>query len=328
VDLQGNVGAGVIPQDPGNPNLRAERGTELEFGFDAGILGERLGLEVTYFDKTSRDIILARLLAPSAGFTQNPPVNIGEMINRGVEVAANAAIINTPVFGWDARLGFNTLTNRITDLGDVEPFGTINRREEGYQAGAYFGRPIVEVVTNAARAAQVCRPGQTECTLVRDSLEFLGNFLPSFEGSFSNTFTLMRNLRLSGLVDWKSDFYIYNNSAQFRERQMGTGERWVTRNDLPADERLRRFGPFVDAETGAAISTGNVWQEYIEPADFVRLREVALTYTLPQNVARMFRTSSASVTLAGRNLALWTDYTGGIRSWTAARTSSSPARTS
>jgi TonB-dependent starch-binding outer membrane protein SusC len=252
VDLQGNVGAGVIPQDPGNPNLRAERGTELEFGFDAGILGERLGLEVTYFDKTSRDIILARPLAPSAGFTQNPPVNIGEMINRGVEVAANAA-----------------------------------------------------------RAAQVCRPGQTECTLVRDSLEFLGNFLPSFEGSFSNTFTVMRNLRLSGLVDWKSDFYIYNNSAQFRERQMGTGERWVTRNDLPADERLRRFGPFVDAETGAAISTGNVWQEYIEPADFVRLREVALTYTLPQNVARMFRTSSASVTLAGRNLALWTDYTGG-----------------
>jgi TonB-dependent starch-binding outer membrane protein SusC len=71
VDLQGNVGAGVIPQDPGNPNLRAERGTELEFGFDAGILGERLGLEVTYFDKTSRDIILARLLAPSAGFSQN-----------------------------------------------------------------------------------------------------------------------------------------------------------------------------------------------------------------------------------------------------------------
>jgi TonB-dependent starch-binding outer membrane protein SusC len=310
VDLQGNVGAGVIPQDPGNPNLRAERGTELELGFDAGILGERVGLEVTYFNKTSRDIILARPLAPSAGFTQNPLVNIGEMVNRGLEVAANASIISTPNFGWEARLGFNTLHNEITDLGDVEPFGTMNRREEGYQAGAFFGRPILEVVTGP-NAAERCGAGRTECALVRDSLEFQGNFLPSFEGTFSNTFTVMRNLRVTGQVDWKSDFYTYNNSAQFRERQMGTGERWVRRNELLTDEeRIRRFGPFINSETGAAISTGNVWEEYVEAADFVRLRELALTYTLPDNFARMLRTTSASVTLAGRNLALWTDYSG------------------
>jgi TonB-dependent starch-binding outer membrane protein SusC len=313
-----NVQGGIVANRPGNPELRPERGTELELGFDAGFAGERLGLEVTYFNKTSRDIILARPLPPSAGFSLNPLVNIGELVNRGVEVAANARLIELPVFGWEARIAMNTLHNEVTSLGGVEPFGTMNRTVEGRQPGSYHARTIREVVTDPARAAQVCRPGQTECAIVSDTLEFFGNFLPTFEGTVSSTFTFLRNLRLTGMLDWKSNYYIYNNSAQFRERSWGNAENWVRRNEiLSPQERLSRFGPFVNevpvtGQTyGAAVTQGAVNEAYLEPADFVRFRELSLTYSLPNQLARRFGGTGASVTLAGRNIALWTDYTGG-----------------
>ncbi|CAN5613160.1 SusC/RagA family TonB-linked outer membrane protein [soil metagenome] len=307
-----DVRAGIVPSNPGNPDLRAERGTEFEAGFDAGFFNERVGAEVTYFNKTSRDIILSRPLPPSLGFGQNPFVNIGEMVNRGVEVALNARLVELPSFAWEARLGFNTLHNEITDLGDVEPFGTMNRRVEGRQAGAYHVRTIRQVITDPAQAATLCRAGQTACAVVSDTLEYFGNFLPTFEGSFSSAMTFARNLRLTGNLDWKSDYMIYNNSAQFRERSFGTGERFVRRNEiLSPEERVRRFGPFVNEATGAAVNASAVNEEYVERGDFVRLRELALTYSLPGAFAQRMGASGASLTFAGRNLALWTDYTGG-----------------
>jgi TonB-dependent starch-binding outer membrane protein SusC len=315
--LTAGAASGVVPSNPGNPDLRAERGTEIEAGFDAGFFNERLGVEVTYFDKTSRDIILARPLAPSLGFGQNPFVNIGEMVNRGVEAAFNARIVELPGFSWESRLGFNTLHNEITDLGGIEPFGTMNRRIEGRQAGAFHVQTIRQVVTDPAQVAQLCRPNQTACAIVSDTLEYHGNFLPTFEGSFSNTMTFARNLRLTGNVDWKSNFMLYNNSAQFRERSFGTAEKWIRRDELlTQEERIRRYGPFVNEviapgqTRGAAVNASSVNEEYIERGDFVRLRELALTYSLPNTFAQRFGTSSASVTLAGRNLALWTDYQG------------------
>ena len=63
-------------------------------------------------------------------------------------------------------------------------------------------------------------------------------------------------------------------------------------------------------ENGESLSFGNVNEMYIEDASYIRLREVALSYSAPESVARLMRAKSASFTLAGRNLALWTDYSG------------------
>ena len=87
------VGAGAIPLNPGNDTLKPERGTEFELGFDAGFWDERVNLEVTYFDKTSTDVLLQRPLPPSLGFQANPFVNIGEVSNTGFEVGLNAQLI-------------------------------------------------------------------------------------------------------------------------------------------------------------------------------------------------------------------------------------------
>jgi TonB-dependent starch-binding outer membrane protein SusC len=297
----GTVGSGVIPQNPGNRDLKPERGQEFEAGIDLGMFAERLGIELTYFNKTSRDIVLSRPLAPSAGFTQNPLVNIGELVNRGFEIAATAQVITTSTVGLEWRTAMNTLHNEVTDLGDVEPFNQLNRVTEGRPAYSFYSRKIrsYDVANNLA--------------VVSDTVEFVGNLLPGFEGNTSATLSLFNTVRFYAQLDWKNDFYIYNNTDQFRERQFGQGERWVRRNDpsfgMTDQERLERFGPFV-TESGTPIAAGNVNQAYIEKGDFMRLREVSATFTLPRNWANAIRAQGASLQFAGRNLALWTDYSG------------------
>jgi TonB-dependent starch-binding outer membrane protein SusC len=297
----GQTGSGVVPVNPGNPDLRPERGEEIELGFDVGLLNERVGLDVTWFDKRSTDLLLERPLPPSLGFSEDPWVNIGELQNTGFEVGLDAEVIRQENVGLDFRVSLSTLTQEVLDLGDIEPFGAATRVAPGLQPFARFTHVIREVDIENNR------------TLVSDTMEFYGNNTPDFEGSFSSTLTLFGNLRLYGQVDWMSGFYIYNNTDQFRERQFGTGERWQRRFDILTDEeRLRRFGPFYRESdpTGDALSSGVVNQEYFERGDFARLREVSLTYTLPGDWSERFGARSTSVTLAGRNLALWTDYNG------------------
>jgi TonB-dependent starch-binding outer membrane protein SusC len=294
------VGAGVIPLNPGNPDLKAERGEEWELGFDAGLFNERIGLEVTYYDKTSKDLLLRRPLAPSLGFAENPFVNIGEVANTGWEVGVSARVLEVPGFAWDARLNYSTNVNKVVDLGEVEPFGAEIRVVPDFPVNGRWTHSIrqLDVANNVA--------------IVSDTVEFVGRQDPGNEGNFSSTFTIFRNFRVYAQVDWMRDFVNYNNTDQFRERQFGTGERWVRRNDesfLPAEERLRRFGPF-RTEDGRTLSASAVNAAYFQDAGHMKFRELTVSYTLPSNVAEAFRARGATITAGARNLKTWTDYEG------------------
>jgi hypothetical protein len=317
----GSVGPGVTAEDLGNPDLKPERGTEIEMGFEAGLFDERIGLELTYFNKVGTDVILARPLPPSAGLSQNQLVNIGKVSNKGFEVAANARVITMPNFGWDMRLGFNTLDSKIEDLGGIESYssGWAQMIEEGYEPNAFFVRQVTHFVLDASDPqANICGTDGSgafqQCAIVTDDPEWKGNYLPDFEGSLSTSMTFLKNIRVYALLDWKQNFMIYNNTDQFRERQFGQGERWVRRDDPTFNqsdqERLRRFGPFFNSE-GTQLSAGVVDDAYTEPGDFTRLREVSVHLSVPDQYLSLFRgVDGATVSFGGRNLALWTDYSG------------------
>jgi TonB-dependent starch-binding outer membrane protein SusC len=322
---QTTTAAGVVPLNPGNIALRPERGEEFEIGFDAGLLNDRVGVELTWFNKTTRDLLLLRPLPPSLGFTANPWQNLGEVVNRGIELGLNAQLVQGPRFGWDARLNLNTLHNEILSLGGVDDFNVTtayNRHAVGRQLGSFYSLRARDVITEAGdERCPVNTAGErVPCTIVSDTLEFTGNPFPTLEGSLSSNLSFMRNFRLYAQLDWKGGHTLYNGTAYFRETQVPRAqERW-DETLLSAEERLRRYGPFVragDTEQWSELtpnqrtaSTADMLEAYHESADFVRLREVSLTYSLPQQWAQAFRASNASLTLAGRNLGLWTDYTG------------------
>lgn len=299
----GTVASGIVPLNAGNPNLRAERGEEFEAGFDAALFSERVGVEFTFYNQITRDLLLRVPQPPSLGFVENSFENIGKVLNRGVEISLQGQLIATPNFGWEVQTGVNALHNEVLDLGGVAPFESIrfgvNRVAEGRQVGAYFTHRVRSVDVAGGRA------------IVSDTVEYVGNLLPTLEGNLSSTVTMFGNWRIYGNVDWKRNVMQFNATDSYRERNFGVGERWVRRFEILSDEeRLRRFGPYV-TESGEAIGVGSVLEEYLEPADILRLNEISLAYSLPVDLARrMLRSQSASISMSGRNLLFWSPYSG------------------
>ena len=112
---------------------------------------------------------------------------------------------------------------------------------------------------------------------------------------------------VAGLVDWKSGYRKFNLTDWFRERSSATSERYQKRQELPAEEQIRLFGPYVSS-TGTAVAASSIFEDYIQDASFLRFRELTITYNLPALVATRILASSSSLTAGVRTLALWTDY--------------------
>ena len=169
----------------GNAELKPERTTEFEFGFDAGFFGNRLGVDFTYYNKTSKNSLISRRLQPSLGLTATQFDNLGEVKNRGIEASLRWQAVSMTDFGLDIATSFSTFDNEIVQLspdGSVEPI-PLNRGEqrhqEGSSAGAYWLQDYTFSDANGDGliAADEVLPG--------DTAVFLGHALPTFQASFS-----------------------------------------------------------------------------------------------------------------------------------------------
>jgi TonB-dependent starch-binding outer membrane protein SusC len=303
----GSVVGGFSANAFGNPDLRAETGQELELGFDASIFNDRLGIEFTYYNQQTRDALLNVPVAPSSGFTGSRLQNVGEIRNSGIELSFFGSPISLPNVVWDARLGFSTNDNRLVSFGGTRdtpiPVGYrgTQRHAEGFPLGHYWAQPV-------ARDAEgnLILTAQGWAAVGNDSL-YVGPSVPTREASLTNTITIMRNLSLYSFLDYKGGHYLFNMGGQTAEFDNVS---WNAVN--PA-----RLEPgCTSAACQAAREDWRIRQSssnmmWIEPADFIKLRELSLTYRVPTSLTqRMGTAAGLNVTLAGRNLATWTKYSG------------------
>jgi len=299
VNPDGSVGPGVIQLSPGNPNLKPERGTEIEAGFDAGFFHERVGVELTYFDKKTSDLLLRNPLAPSLAFTENPFVNAGKVDNRGIELGVHGSPIARKNVTWDIGFTANTLNNKLVSLGniaisdqaEISPDLTF-RYVPGKPLGAWYSSKVLSVDTVAGVAT------------VTNTPVYAGPQFPTFQANLSNTVTLFHNLRLYALFTSQKGGKILNVTPLIQDLFGTSGpiNLPVDQGGYSLEEKIRRFGPF-KTEDGTPV--GLVLDSYLQPTDFVRLQEVSATLSLPTNLAHQLHASSASITVAGRNLHLW-----------------------
>ena len=209
-NITGVTGSGIRLNRPGQPNLKAERGTEFEAGIDAGLFDNRVSTEVTYYRKVTKDLIIARPIPPSLGYALNPLANLGSVLNSGLELALNVNALNLQDARWDLRLGANTLHNELTDLGGVPAYaiGSAGRIMEGQQLGVFVTKTVQSIDVANKRV------------IVADDFVPVGNLLPTMEWNLTNTVTLFKNFRVSAMLDAKRDFMVDNNTAFFRETQV------------------------------------------------------------------------------------------------------------
>lgn len=290
--FEGQQLLGVTPSQPANVDLSAARSREFEAGFDASLLNGRLGLEVTYYDQTTNDDVVAADLAPSLGFPDEQFVNIGEIRSRGIEAAVDAHVLNTAGVRWDWRANVTTNDGEITQLDNAIVFGlggSSQAHREGFPFGAYFSEPLF---VDEAGEVQV---GEET---------FLGHPTPEWEGAVSTTLSLLEGrVTLYGLLDFMAGHQLFNSTEEFRcGFVVGLCEEVLEKGpdgELTDEARIKRRAVEVGSEA-----------PWIEDADFARLRTVSVRFELPGSWVRAFGGRSASLTLVGENLLTWTGYSG------------------
>ena len=296
---------GVTIGGLGNTAVKPERSAEVEAGFDASLWRDRITAEVTYYDKKTTDALINRELPGSLGSVATRVENVGTVTNKGWEVSLLGRILDKSSFSWDLGVEFATNKNRLEELAPGVPpltgFGYRNAPDyplfgqwwptmTGYQDANNNG--IIEPL--------YCPDGTPDGTCeisVTDTAVFLGSTVPTRTLGFSSSFGFFQNrLRVLTLVDYKGGYVNHNINGLF---QCAFQQNCREVNDPNAslfDQARSIAGP---------LAFGG----FAEKADFVRLRELSVSYELPTSWVRFLRGRSASVTVTGRNLALWTDFT-------------------
>ena len=289
--------AGFTLSAVGNPALKPERTREYEGGFDLELFSGRVNLEATAFRKRSEDALVNVVFPPSAGSGGGRFENIGSVENKGFEGLLNATVVDLDNVRFDATINYTHVKNELTEL-NRDPIifglgGDTQRHTEGRPLGAYYQTPYTFDDANGDGII-----GYDEVT-VGDSAEYLGNPLPTRTISFTGNLTFFKYFRLSALIDHQGGYKQFNSTEEFRCSAILNCQALYDPNASLFDQ-ARAIAGF---QFGTAAG-------YIEDGTFTRLRELSLTISAPERYARRMGARGLTFTLAGRNLALWTDYTG------------------
>src|SRR5688572_9747367 len=222
--------AAVTPNSIGNPELGPEKGKEIELGFDAGALQDRLGVEFTYYNKKTIDAILNKQLSPSSGQSGSQPVNIGRIDNSGIELMLRGTPWRSERIGLDLTASVATNANEVSNLGLGSQYfvsaGQYLRHQVGFPAFAWFEQKVLSTAMDRTT-------GLTSNTMCADTLPgsggrmggsprpcaglngvfgdaddapevYLGRSVPPREFAFSGTLTLFNRFRVFSMIDMKN----------------------------------------------------------------------------------------------------------------------------
>lgn len=307
----------------GNPTLRNERAREWELGTEMSVLEGRAGIEATYYNRLVSDLLFFRPLPTSTGFSRQF-FPIGSMSNKGVELALNTTNIERPNVSWTSTATYTRNKNLVETL-DIQDFqsagGYPNRIRTGYPAGVFYGSYagrdcrtgalLLDSLGRYRRSNQTVDMGATLAQRqaisggnCNDSLNaIIGDPNPKWMGSFLNEVTLFKNLRLRGLLDGVFGNKVMNLSTRAQNAGIASNSKEYERELLPYGD-TRKLPPGFNARTQG------IFEYWVEDGTFVKLRELSASYTLNHSAIRRYFRDGIDLTVSGRNLVVWTDYSG------------------
>jgi len=334
----GSYGVQSISSGYPNPNLIGGKRSELEFGAEFKFLKNRLGLDVTYFEKTDKELPVGVSLNGATGFTSTT-ANDGEQFYKGLELTLSATPVKTDLINWDFNINFGTVTrwvNKITEgvssnvIGGT--WGLTLLAEEGQEYGAIYGRKYLRDDEGRIVLSNRGVPRF-------ETNQYLGNFLPDFTGGMSNNISI-GNFNIGFDLDFQSGGKIYSVSQMFgsysgvlatttENNNLGNNVRDevspsnVTRNYVieAADADATSGGVYIE---GVDETTGEPAAYYVNPYThykrlyllheewiydntYVKLRTMRVDYNFPKKVLEKTPFDAINVGLYGNNV--WMIYT-------------------
>ena len=277
-----------------NPYLHAERSSEAEYGADITTVGDvQVGL--TWYRRRTLDQL--QYLSNPTGL-QAIWANTSSDAAHGFEATVTVPVMNSHAMRADLAFSYSFSTDRLLSLGALpEYLGPTGGYAVGYPIGAVFGRRILGVADTVGGQADGIILSRE---VIRDSVSrFLGVAVPPRTYTFTPSVTLLGGaLHLSTLFDRQTGFLVFDGLGP------ACGD-----YGLCAAPYLTSTPALVQAKF-----TANYMEDFLVPGDFTRWREFNVALQIPPQLLRInalhIRFSQASVSLQGRNLAIWTRYQG------------------
>ena len=308
-DSLGQPILGVNGETVPNRTLKPYNVSTIEFGFENTFFRNRVSTDLTFYRKKTTNDITDADISLASGY-RTTKINVGEILNQGVEFAINVKAVKTPSFNWSIGYNFAYNDSEVIGLSDKITTKTLEgNRDSRASVVLEKGQPF-----GIIKAYDYLRDSKGEIVLDTNGRFMRGELINAGRGvapmamGFSNDFSY-KNFTLSVFVDAKFGGSIYSATNQLGTRY-GLSEDTVTGRE----GGIAVSGHDVNGNpVNTTVSAYDYWRSYsdvtsnfVYDADFVKLRAVSFSYNFPKSY--LSKTPFQSISLAFSAHNLWTIY--------------------
>ena len=327
---------GVYIDEPANYDLTYEKMYELNWGLNFGLFDERISAGITLFNRQGRDLIDQVFPQGTGGFVDFLYGNVAQMSAKGIELSLTTQNIRTRDFSWSTSITYSRNTNKVTRLNTSPSVKNLTDEKgaarQGYPLNSLFSIPFykldenghprfflpdgADVLPDGRHITSPKRGGQVAWTASKpeeiDYLVYSGTRTPTDQGGINNSFSF-KNFRLGvyvyysfgGVKRLPEQFATKYNDYQvmgkeFNRRWLRAGDEERTNVPVIATDAHRQANPYLSN----AYTNYNKSDVRVAKTDYIQLRDISLSYTVPKSFVDRLRLSSLALKLQASNVAL------------------------
>lgn len=301
-------------------DLKPTSTVETEAGFDLRFFDDRLSFDFSWYDRQTTNQILSTVISGSSGYVQRV-INAGRLDNSGIELLVRGVPFSKTDMFWETSINYSRNKGEVVALaGDQEVLlleesrsrNTFITAEVGEEYGTIWGYEYMRDANGNIVHENGLPVRNTERVV-------LGRGTPDWTAGWSNTFSY-KTWSVNVLIDarWGAQLYSYTNGRAYgnglhKNTLVGRAEcdAVITPTGYPdtgcfvAEGVDINGGPNTTAVTPGAYYGnigGNISEDFIYDANFIKLRQLQISYQLPQALIAKLPVQSATVSATGRNL--------------------------
>lgn len=325
---------GVYINEPANYDLTYEKMYELNWGLNFGFFDERISAGITLFNRQGRDLIDQVFPQGTGGFVDYLYGNVAQMSAKGIELSLTTKNIQTRDFSWSTSITYSRNTNKVTRLNTSPSVTNLTdgAARQGYPLNSLFSIPFykldenghprfflpngADVLPDGRHITSPKRGGQVAWTASKpeeiDYLLYSGTLTPTDQGGINNSFSF-KNFRLGvyvyysfgGVMRLPQQFATKYNDYQimgkeFNRRWLRAGDEERTNVPVIATDAHRQANPYLSN----AYTNYNKSDVRVAKTDYIQLRDISLSYTVPKAFVDRLRLSSLALKFQASNVAL------------------------
>lgn len=305
----GDSGSSI--SNPPNDQLRWEKTAATNIGIDFAILHSRLSGSIDYYNKKTTDLLGYRNTDPTLGWG-SLLVNYGSMLNRGVEISLQSINVENKHFTWGTNVVFSYNKNKLTNLEgtreSVFDYSAYDVAAVGYPLNSLFSYRYAGLDPENGNVLLYNSEGEKVSRVSSvDDMVYSGTRTPRYTASMKNFFSY-RGFDLSFMFVYYGGHVFRDVVAGYMDGAPGSNLNRKALNHWrqPGDENIPGVAPSFNR--GIYYTNAQFWYSadtHVKKADYIKLRDVSLSYNLPKDWLRKFAIESATLTCQVSNLWWW-----------------------